>query len=86
MLCSYNNLENISVQKTHKDYVDILKLNEKFGINTNIDVINYIMSENDFPDEILDYYESLIVSDNPQISTLFPNWAKLMKKIKNEKL
>jgi hypothetical protein len=82
ILCSHNNMEHICVESTNSYYKDIKSLNIKHGLNTNNDLVKYIVINNDFPDEILDYYDTCINSDNNQISHYYPNWSKWIRKMK----
>lgn len=82
LLCSHNNLENIGIDPENLYYKKIKEINIKYGIYTNNDLVEYIVLNNDFPDEILSYYDSCINSDNSQLSILFPSWSSWIRKMK----
>lgn len=82
LLCSHNNLKNIGIDPENLYYKKINEINIKYGIYTNNDLVEYIVLNNDFPDEILSYYDSCINSDNSQLSILFPSWSSWIRKMK----
>ena len=82
LLCSHNNLENIGIDPENLYYKKIKEINIKYGIYTNNDLVEYIVLNNDFPDEILSYYDSCINSDNSQLSIWFPSWSSWIRKMK----
>ena len=80
---SHNNLESLGINKDNEIYVRILSLNEKYGLLTSNHVVKYIIDNNDFPDEILNYYDELTSSHNNEISFYFSGWSKYIRRMKS---